>query len=82
MMQWIPANFAEAPAFNQNVLPRLNYHRHCLFTQAAHRQGQGSQHVSGQRDCDALRKLKSLPDAGRYLETGMAFETWMQWLFG
>ena len=73
----IPAPLAEAVnVFNREWLsPFLNYHRPCQFpTEAIDPKGRVRKRY---RDADVMtpyEKLKSLPDAQRYLRCGIAFE--------
>ena len=74
----IPAHLAEpVNVFNREWLsPFLNHHRPCLFpTEIVDGKGRVRKRY---RDEDAMtpyEKLKSLPDAERYLRPGIAFET-------
>ena len=74
----IPQRFApRVNAFTQGVLsPYLNYHRPCLFaTEQRDATGRVRKHY---RDCDITtpyEKLKSLPNAARWLKPGVTFES-------
>ena len=72
----IPQRFAaQVNAFCQDVLsPYLNYHRPCLFA-TEHRNAKGRSRKR-YRDRDVAtpyEKLKSLPDAARWLKAGVSF---------
>jgi hypothetical protein len=73
----IPAHFAEAlDDFNQNVLsPYLNYHRPCLFaTEHVDTKGKIRKTYPAHLIATPYEKLKSLPEATRYLKPGVDFD--------
>ena len=76
----IPQRFAaQVNTFTQGVLsPYLNYHRPCLF--ATEQRDAKGRIRKRYRDHDTTppppyEKLKSLPDAARWLKSGVTFET-------
>lgn len=73
----IPAQFAEAvDAFNRKVLsPYLNFHRPCLFAHdEIDQRGKIRKRYRYQDIATPYDKLKSLPDAHRYLKPGITFQ--------
>lgn len=73
----IPADCAKAlNHFNQNVLsPYLNYHRPCLFAvEYVDAKGKIRKTYPADQVATPYEKLKSLPDASRYLKAGIDFE--------
>ena len=72
----IPQRFApQVNAFAQGVLtPYLNYHHPCLFA-TEERDGDGKirRRYRRQDVATPYEKLKSLPDAGRFLKPGVTF---------
>ena len=73
----IPQRFAaQVNAFTQGVLtPYLNFHRPCLFaSERRDANGKMRRHYRRQDVMTPYEKLKSLPDAGRYLRPGVTFE--------
>ena len=73
----IPQRFAaQLNAFTQGVLtPYLNFHRPCLFaSERRDANGKVRRHYRRQDVMTPYEKLKSLPDAERYLRPGVTFE--------
>ena len=73
----IPAQLAATVnAFNRDCLsPFLNHHRPCLFpTEATDDKGRVRKRYRDEDVMTPYEKLKSLPDAERYLRPGVAFE--------
>jgi len=73
----IPSRFAErVNDFTQNVLsPYLNFHRPCFFPiEELDPRGRLRKRYRYQDMMTPYDKLKSLPDASRYLETDLSFE--------
>ena len=75
----IPQRFAaQVDAFTQGVLtPYLNFHRPCLFA-CERRDAKGKVRRTYRRQdvMTPYEKLKSLPDAERYLRPGVTFDAW------
>jgi len=74
----IPQCFAaQVNAFARDVLsPYLNYHRPCLFaTECRDAKGRVRKRYRDQDLATPYEKLKSLPDAARFLKPGLTFET-------
>ncbi len=72
----IPQRFApEVNAFTQGVLtPYLNYHHPCLFaTEVRDAKGKVRRRYRRQDVATPYEKLKSLPDAERFLKPGVTF---------
>src|SRR5699024_5314714 len=72
----IPARCAKAlNDFNQNVLsPYLNYHRPCLFAQEhIDAKGKVRKTYPAAKVATPYEKLKSLPNAARYLKDSISF---------
>ena len=72
----IPQRFApEVNAFTQGVLtPYLNYHHPCLFaTEVRDGKGKVRRRYRRQDVATPYEKLKSLPDAARFLKPGVTF---------
>ena len=74
----IPQRFADkVNAFTQGVLsPYLNHHRPCLFA-TEHRDDTGRlrRHYRDRDIATPYEKLKSLPEAARWLKPGVTFES-------
>lgn len=73
----IPAGFAEAVNhFTQHQLsPYLNFHRPCFFpTEQVDTRGRVRKHYRYSDMMTPYEKLKSLPEAGKYLKPGTTFE--------
>ena len=73
----IPQRFAASVnTFTQEVLsPYLNYHRPCLFaTEQRDAKGRIRKRYRDQDLATPYEKLKSLPDAARFLKAGVTFE--------
>ena len=73
----IPQRFAaQVNAFTQGVLtPYLNFHRPCLFaSERRDANGKMRRHYRRQDVMTPYEKLKSLPDAERYLRPGVTFD--------
>ena len=73
----IPQHFAaQVDAFTQEVLtPYLNFHRPCLFARERRdAKGQVRRTYRRQDVMTPYEKLKSLPDAARYLRPGVTFD--------
>lgn len=73
----IPKAFApEVDAFTQGVLsPYLNFHRPCLFpTEVEDEKGRRKRRYRDQDVATPYERLRSLPDAARWLRPGVTFE--------
>ncbi len=73
----IPQRFAaQVNAFTQGVLtPYLNFHRPCLFaSERRDANGKMRRHYRRPDVMTPYEKLKSLPDAERYLRPGVTFD--------
>ena len=74
----IPQRFApDVNAFTQGVLsPYLNHHRPCLFaTEQRDASGRVRRHYRDRDVATPYEKLKSLPEAARWLKPGVSFES-------
>jgi len=74
----IPQRFApRVNAFTQGVLsPYLNHHRPCLFaTEQRDAKGRIRRHYRDRDIATPYEKLKSLPEAARWLKPGVSFES-------
>ena len=74
----IPQRFAtRVNTFTQGVLsPYLNHHRPCLFaTERRDAKGRIRRHYRDRDIATPYEKLKSLPEAARWLKPGMTFES-------
>lgn len=76
--QHIPQKWAQLiNEFNQeNLNPHVNYHRPCLFPKTiVDHKGKERKRYPYQLMMTPYEKLKSLPDAKKYLKDGVSFET-------